>query len=126
MVSSDFIPFKLSSYFHIYLFLPNDFAFSHLNSSHKYFYVYFIPMANNNRFSIEKVAFCSVLCAGFAYAGYNVVRKVYSKKTKKKESKLSQSMLICKRKNLNYALNAILLFSKSNLCFYRPHELSNN
>ncbi|KAG8185758.1 hypothetical protein JTE90_000741 [Oedothorax gibbosus] len=55
-------------------------------------------MANDNRFSIEKVAFCSVLCAGFAYAGYSVVRKVCFKKSNKKDSKLSQThcLKLCK------------------------------
>lgn len=50
-------------------------------------------MANENRFNIERVAFCSVLCAGVAYAGYNVVKKICLKKSKKKESKLSQSKM---------------------------------
>ncbi|XP_054708059.1 armadillo repeat-containing X-linked protein 3-like [Uloborus diversus] len=48
-------------------------------------------MASDDNRLVEKVAFCSVLCAGFAYAGYNVVSKMCLKRTKKKENSFSQT-----------------------------------
>ncbi|KFM70792.1 hypothetical protein X975_23296, partial [Stegodyphus mimosarum] len=42
---------------------------------------------------VEKIAFCSVLCAGFAYAGYNVVSKMCYKKSRRKENSFSQTMI---------------------------------
>ncbi|GFQ89546.1 uncharacterized protein TNCT_93351 [Trichonephila clavata] len=51
-------------------------------------------MASEDRFFVEKIAFCSVLCAGFAYAGYSIVTKICFKETKKKDSKFSQANLM--------------------------------
>ncbi|GIY97727.1 uncharacterized protein CEXT_679621 [Caerostris extrusa] len=48
-------------------------------------------MAHEDRFFVEKIAFCSVLCAGFAYIGYGAVRKFYYKKCKEKNTKFSQT-----------------------------------
>lgn len=48
-------------------------------------------MANDDSRLVEKIAFCSVLCAGFAYAGYNVVSKMCHRKPQHKESRFSQT-----------------------------------
>lgn len=50
-------------------------------------------MAGEDNRLVEKIAFCSVLCAGFAYAGYNVVSKMCHRKPEPKENRFSQTVI---------------------------------
>lgn len=52
----------------------------------------FVMAGEDNRL-VEKIAFCSVLCAGFAYAGYNVVSKMCHRKPEPKENRFSQTVI---------------------------------